>query len=142
MQKIKEIDLASRLDANREISQHRQVHDNLTLINKGKKPQIMNKWFDIQIFDVTKGLKLDPDVQTALDTKIKTLTNTYEGKLKVFTAKCEILEEQMALMNKVNSEHIKPHELTMEKLIELLARIEEVRSINARRIIESDPYTG
>jgi hypothetical protein len=48
----------------------------------------------------------------------------------------------MALMNKVNSEHIKPHELTMEKLIELLARIEEVRSKNARRIIESDPYTG
>jgi hypothetical protein len=91
---------------------------------------------------VTKGLKLDPDVQKALDTKIKTLTNTYEGKLKIYTAKCEVLEEQVALMNKVNSEYIKPHELTMEKLLELLAKIEEVRSKNARRIIESDPYTG
>lgn len=45
-------------------------------------------------------------------------------------------------MNKVNSEFIKPQDLTMEKLLELLARIEEVRSKNARRIIESDPYTG
>jgi hypothetical protein len=46
IQKIKEIDLASRLDANREISQQRQVHDNMALINKGKKPP-MNKWFDV-----------------------------------------------------------------------------------------------
>jgi hypothetical protein len=45
-------------------------------------------------------------------------------------------------MNKVNSEYIKPQDLTMEKLLELLSRIEEVRSKNARRIIESDPYTG
>lgn len=45
-------------------------------------------------------------------------------------------------MNKVNTEYIKPHELTMDKLLELLAKIEEVRSKNARRIIESDPYTG
>jgi hypothetical protein len=45
-------------------------------------------------------------------------------------------------MNKINSEYIKPQDLTMEKLLELLSRIEEVRSKNSRRIIESDPYTG
>lgn len=63
-------------------------------------------------------------------------------KLKLSICKQEQLEEQMALMNQIKSEFLKPKEMTMEKLIELLAKIEETRSKNARKLIESDPYTG
>lgn len=45
-------------------------------------------------------------------------------------------------MNQINNENIKPNELTVEKLFELLSRIESVRNQNARKILEANPYTG
>ena len=67
-------------------------------------------------------------MQEALDSKLKALRNMYEQKFRVLSAKAENLEEQMIMMNQVQSEHLKPKDLTMEKLIELLGKIEEVRN--------------
>lgn len=91
---------------------------------------------------MAKGLNLDPELKDALDDKFQNLSNMYESKFRLLATKAENLEEHIKLMNQIQSENIKPKDLTMEKLIELLARIEENRSKAQRRVIASDPYTG
>lgn len=81
-------------------------------------------------------------MQEALDSKLKALRNMYEQKFRVLSAKAENLEEQIIMLNSVQSEHLKPKDLTMEKLIELLSKIEEVRNKQQRKTLASDPYTG
>jgi hypothetical protein len=141
IKRIRESDFEARKDANKELAHNRQVHDVFDVKDASKKPK-QKMWFDVQFFDVTKGLALSPDVQEALDSKLKALRNMYEQKFRVLSAKAENLEEQIIMLNSVQSEHLKPKDLTMEKLIELLSKIEEVRNKQQRKTLASDPYTG
>lgn len=66
----------------------------------------------------------------------------YEIKFKQLAVKAENLEDHVKMLNQIQSENIKPRDLTMEKLIELLARMEEVKTKQSRRILREDPYVG
>lgn len=63
---------------------------------KGKKP-----FFDVQIFDVTKGIQLDPELKEVLASKLHNLSNMYENKFRLLASKAENLEDQVKLMNQI-----------------------------------------
>lgn len=98
--------------------------------------------FNIQLFDWSKGLMVDEEIKKGFETKMRQIHTMYEVKYRQLAAKAVNLEESVNLMNQVKSENLKPKDMTMEALIELLARVEEVRGKNERRTLKSDPYTG
>ena len=64
--------------------------------SKGKMP-----FFDVQLFDVTKGIQLDPELREVLASKLHNLSNMYENKFRLLASKAENLEDQVKLMNQL-----------------------------------------